>query len=337
MQYAALLYPHQNIRYRASLLQITRAELEMTLHALGHPEAVTESFPFLLFDAERLTPRDLRMLSQVAGIYMFFRKDGEALFPVPGAHPDYIGEDLPCLLKYKGKTNEMFTDALITMALSASGFMPIHDGQLIVLDPLGGKATTAFLALRRGYHGISLEVSRPDSKEAADYMNRYLEYHRIKFKRTESSLTVRGKTGARETKFVFSDTPEHFRDGDTRTLRLLCGDTRLAGQLLKSESVHLIVTDLPYGVQKGTAGKEDGILATVKSAVPGWFSVLKAQGALAVSFNTHVTHRQELQEVFEKAGFVPVKTPDLRHWVEQAIDRDVLLFVRPSGKDESVS
>ena len=35
---------------------------------------------------------------------------------------------------------------------------------------------------------------------------------------------------------------------------MICGDTRDALALLRAGSVHLMVTDIPYGVQKGTAG-----------------------------------------------------------------------------------
>lgn len=329
MTYAFLLYPHANVRYRQSLLQLATQELAMTLSALGRE---TEVVPkemggamFLTFEAAKLTERDMRMLSQLASVYMLFSMEGEKLTPIARTHPNYVGEDLPALLKYKGKTNEMFTDTMLTMALAASAFMPVHDSQLVVCDPMAGRGTTLMLALRRGYHGVGLEISKADVKEAADYMTRYLEFHRIKYKRTDSALTVRGQVGGRENKFVFSDSAEHFKDGDTRTLRLICGDTREAAALLKPNSVHLMVTDAPYGVQKGTAGRQDSIGGTIAAALPGWHDVLKAGGVLAMSFNTHVTKRDGLVRLFEKAGFEIVQTADLEHWVEQAISRDVIL------------
>ena len=218
---------------------------------------------------------------------------------------------------------------MLTMALAASAFMPVHDSQLVVCDPMAGRGTTLMLALRRGYHGVGLEIGKADVKEAADYMTRYLEFHRIKYKRTDSALTVRGQVGGRENKFVFSDSAEHFKAGDTRTLRLICGDTREAAALLKPNSVHLMVTDAPYGVQKGTAGRQDSIGGTIAAALPGWHSVLKPGGVLAISFNTHVTKRDALIRLMEKAGFETVQTANLEHWVEQAISRDVILARKP--------
>ena len=333
MTYAFLLYPHANIRYRQSLLQLAVQELSMTLSALGREaEVVPQKMGgamFLTFEAAKLTERDMRMLSQLASVYMLFEMEDGKLTTLERTHPNYVGEDLPALLKYKGKTNEMFTDTMLTMALAASAFMPVHDSQLVVCDPMAGRGTTLMLALRRGYHGVGIEIGKADVKEAADYMTRYLEFHRIKYKRTDSALTVRGQVGGRENKFVFSDSAEHFKDGDTRTLRLFCGDTREAEALLKPNSVHLMVTDAPYGVQKGTAGRQDSIGGTIAAALPGWFDVLKSGGVLAMSFNTHVTRREGLVRLFEKAGFEIVQTANLEHWVEQAISRDVILARKP--------
>ena len=333
MTYAFLLYPHANIRYRQSLLQLAVQELSMTLSALGREaEVVPQKMGgamFLTFEAAKLTERDMRMLSQLASVYMLFEMEDGKLTTLERTHPNYVGEDLPALLKYKGKTNEMFTDTMLTMALAASAFMPVHDSQLVVCDPMAGRGTTLMLALRRGYHGVGIDIGKADVKEAADYMTRYLEFHRIKYKRTDSALTVRGQVGGRENKFVFSDSAEHFKDGDTRTLRLICGDTREAEALLKPNSVHLMVTDAPYGVQKGTAGRQDSIGGTIAAALPGWFDVLKSGGVLAMSFNTHVTRREGLVRLFEKAGFEIVQTANLEHWVEQAISRDVILARKP--------
>ena len=333
MTYAFLLYPHANIRYRQSLLQLAVQELSMTLSALGREaEVVPQKMGgamFLTFEAAKLTERDMRMLSQLASVYMLFEMEDGKLTTLERTHPNYVGEDLPALLKYKGKTNEMFTDTMLTMALAASAFMPVHDSQLVVCDPMAGRGTTLMLALRRGYHGVGIEIGKADVKEAADYMTRYLEFHRIKYKRTDSALTVRGQVGGRENKFVFSDSAEHFKDGDTRTLRLICGDTREAEALLKPNSVHLMVTDAPYGVQKGTAGRQDSIGGTIAAALPGWLDVLKSGGVLAMSFNTHVTQREGLVRLFEKAGIEIVQTANLEHWVEQAISRDVILARKP--------
>ena len=332
MKYAFLLYPHQNVRYRQSMKLLAEQELLMTLRALGHESDVKledmGSAAFLHFEADTLNDRDIRMLSQLASVYVMFECANGGMMPMESLHPDYIGEDLPSLLKYKGKTNEMFTDTMLTMALASSAFIGMHDSDLVVCDPMAGRGTTLMLALRRGYHGVGVEIGKADVKEACDYMTRYLEFHRIKHKKAESSLTVKGQAGGKETKFVFSDTPEHFKSGDTRSFRMILGDTRDTLALLKAKSVHLMVTDIPYGVQKGTAGRQDSIGGTLKAALPAWHDTLKPGGVLAMSFNTYVTKREELARMCELAGFEIVQTANLEHWVEQAINRDVILARR---------
>ena len=90
-----------------------------------------------------------------------------------------------------------------------------------------------------------------------------------------------------------------------------------------------MVTDIPYGVQKGTAGKQDSIGDTLAKALPAWHDTLKPGGVLAMSFNTYVTKRADLERMCALAGFDVVETASLEHWVEQAINRDVILARKP--------
>ena len=48
-----------------------------------------------------------------------------------------------------------------------------------------------------------------------------------------------------------------------------------------------------------------------------------------MSFNTYVTKRAELERLCEKAGFEIVQTQSMEHWVEQAVNRDVILARKP--------
>ena len=192
----------------------------------------------------------------------------------------------------------------------------------------GGKMWNPVRLLLMGGYAfgkMAVEIVKANVDEMAAYMDRYFEYHRIKYKHQQSSLTVRGKNGGLQHKWIFSDSADHFKDGDTRSLRMICGDTRNALAYLKSSSVHLMVTDLPYGVQTGTAGKEDGLLGTVSMALPGWFDTLKPGGVLCMSFNTHTIRRDALIEAIQETGFAVVDTGNLEHWVEQAIERDVVI------------
>ena len=338
MQYAFLLTPHANVRYRASIARIACAELTMMLAALGRAqdtvcEGEIGGAPALVLETQReIAKREWALLAQQSSVYLFFeRREDGALWPIARDHPAYVGEDLASLLKYKGKTNEMFTDALLSMALCASNFAQKCGAQLIACDPICGRATTLFLALRRGWHAVGVETDKDDVKEANDFLTRYLEFHRMKHKKTQSALTVRGQMGGRETRYVLSDTAEHFKDGDTRVLRIIQGDTRDLDILVKPASVHVMAADLPYGVQHGAAGGEKSLPRLLERAFPAWYATLVPGGALAVSFNTYVTRRDGLVRMLEGAGFEVLHGgayDTLEHWVEQAVNRDVIVAVK---------
>lgn len=332
MQYAFLLMAHPNVRYRASLEKLARAELLMMLRALKREVSVDVDniggAPMLCIETEAFTKKEWALISQQSSVYMCFERQGDALRPLERTHPAYVGEDLAALLKYKGKTNEMFTDALLSMALCASDFVTKPEAQLVVCDPLCGRGTTLFLALRRAWHAIGIEADKADVKEVNDFFSRYLEYHRMKHKKAEGTLTVRGKTGGRETRYVLSNSAENFKAGDTRTLRIILGDTRDTDVLVRPGSVHLLVADLPYGVQHGAAGGEKNLMRLLGTAFGAWQNALMKGGAAAIAFNTYVTRRKDLVQMLEAAGFdvcVGDAFDDLEHWVEQAVNRDVIV------------
>ncbi len=335
MQYAFLLWPHANPRYRASLEALAEAELSLLLASLNiQAEARWERLadtPWLCFECEALPEAAWRLLSLHASSYVLAAREGEALRPIARQHPAYLGEDLPALLKYKGKTNEMFTDLLLNVALASSGFAGESGKALHVLDPLCGRGTALFQALRRGWHAAGVEAEKADVKELNDFFTRYLEFHHLKHKKTEGALTVRGKLGGRQIRYDFADSAERFKAGDTRSLRVVCGDTRDAAAFCGVKAFHLLAADLPYGVQHGPAGHKQSIDALMRDALPAWFEAMKPGGAAALSFNTYVTPRAKVAEWLREAGFTVCEGgayERMAHWVEQAVNRDVAVGVK---------
>ena len=330
MQYKLLLYPHQNIRYRASLNKITKESLRLSLLMFGRETYISDeqlgAGYFLNFETPQLSEKELRYLSQLAGVYMAFIEENGALYPIDKKPCNYVPEDIAALLKYKGKTNEMFTDAMVNIALALSNFGNAFDQPLTVCDPLAGKGTSLMLALMHGYNSLGIEISAKDIQETVGYLKRYFEYHRIKYKYSKNSLTVHEHQGGIEHKWNIANTNVEYKNGEFRSLKLICGDTRNASIFLGKESAHIMVADLPYGVQTGTAGKNISIIQTIREALPGWKTVLKTGGTLCISFNTYVTARADLIELGLRSGFQHLETKDLVHWVEQAINRDVLVF-----------
>ena len=197
MQYTLLLWPHANARYQAETRRLALAELELMLNRAA-PEAAARvdeasDMPCLRIDVPR--PFDSAAISVIRNhslLYgLFERREDGALLPVTGRAGAALGADLPAILKYKGKTNEMFLQLLINAALYSGDFW--RETHISFFDPMCGRATAPFIALNRGWDAVGADVDKTDLKEAEKFYKRYLEYHRYKHDMTRESRTVQGK------------------------------------------------------------------------------------------------------------------------------------------------
>ena len=334
MTYCFQLLPHPNIRYRASLESLGLAELECLLKAMGLSfDARVETIggcAFLVFDADPLSRDQLTLLGRFSAGWLLCEKEGDLLRPVERPGTDYLPADLAEVLKYKGKTSATFTKMMINCALAASDFFTVPVPT--VLDPLCGRATTCFTALQSGMNAVGLDCDRRDLKEAADYFSRYLQFHRLKHQLKQGSRTVK-KGSVPEAVYTVSDTKEHFQAGDVRTLTLYLADTGQTGELMRKQPAHVLVADLPYGVQHApmAGSKTETLPQLLGRALPMWRQALLPGGAMALSFNTLTLSRSKLHALAQAAGFVPLTDENDRrfeHFVEQAVTRDVLIARR---------
>ena len=336
MTYYALPKPHPNSRYQAGALTLARAEILALLEKGGREGAVTEErvcgVSWLKIEAEALTGDQTTLLSRAAHLYMLFEKRDEGFFPVCGPREAYLGEDLPAALKYKGKTNEVFTAFMINMALCASGFGP--EEALTVLDPMCGKGTTLFCAVNAGYDAVGVDVDAASVDEGLKYFARYLEYHRLKHEAGRVSLTAGRAQACVMHTVKFAADAERFRAKDTRTLKMACLPGEKLGLIYKKPMCHLIVCDLPYGVQHAPGAKKGAIPSiedTLWEALPAWVDCLHTGGAIAISFNVNTLRPDMARGLLAEAGLDVMTGPSydgLSHWVEQAITRDVAVAVR---------
>ena len=333
MRYILLLWPHANARYQAESLRLARAELELMLRREA-PEAgilgeTGLELPAVAFEAPApLAPSALNALQRHSLCYGLFeaREDG-ALVPLAGRARAYLGADLSGILKYKGKTNEIFLQLLINCALYAGEHWQRQAERLDFYDPMCGRATALFEAVNRGWNATGTDIDRGDLDEADRFFKRYLEYHRFKHAREKGALTVNGGKPAPLMSYRFAATPEAYRAGDVRELRLIHLDAARAREALGKRRFHVLAADLPYGVQHHSGGVE-GLLA---KAFPGWRETLLPGGALAVSFNSQTLKTERVRALLREAGFeVPEGGPwdGFSHWVEQAVTRDIAVGVR---------
>lgn len=332
MIYGFQLLSHANIRYQESLSMLGQAELSCILHALGLSSKVTVETiggsSFLCFEAPELTDDQLHALSGHSALALLCAREGALLRPLERPDGNYLPPDLAEVLKYKGKTSAVFTRMMLNMALTASDFFDAKT-PVTVLDPLCGRGTTCFVALQGGMNAVGLDADRRDLKEAADYFSRYLQYHRLKHRLDQGSQTVKGRA-VPDAVYTLADSKEHYRVGDTRFLRLMLGDTGLTGPLLRKSPAHVIVTDLPYGVQHAPQDgrRPEPFTAMLRRVLPSWREALRPGGAAAISFNTLTLSRKSLAELVSGAGFAVMEEEPyhpMEHFVEQAITRDVLI------------
>lgn len=332
MKYCFQLLPHANIRYQESLNLLGAAELSCILKALHiDTEVRLEQIggaPFLCFDAQQLTDQQLLACSRHSALCFMCQDEGGLLRPIDRPTTDYLPRDLAEVLKYKGKTSAVFTHMMINLALTASKSFGA-DKPVTVLDPLCGRGTTLFVALQCGMNSVGIDMDRKDLKEAADYFSRYLQFHRLKHKLEQGARTVKGQN-IPDAVYTMASSKQAFQAGDTRTLRLLLGDTGCTGALLKKTPADILVADLPYGVQHAPqeGRRPENFPGMLRRVLPSWKDALRPGAGVAISFNSLTLPRATLIELLEAAGFqVMQEAPynDFEHFVEQAVTRDVVV------------
>ena len=334
MVYTFGLVKHANIRYRDSLNRLARFELVAMLRALSLDCDVREESlggaDFLSFDCRELSGQELSYLSGHSSVFFLSRRSGSSLDPLSFSSADYLEEDLPEVLKYKGKTSASFTRMMLNMALAQTPFL-FSSAPLTVLDPVCGKGTGCFCALQAGMNAVGIDVDQKAVRESVDYFSRYLKMHLLKHSSRSLSETC-GKTAVPVHEFVFSDTKEHYQQGDTRFLRLACADTSLSPAVCRRSPAHVIIADLPYGIQHAPqfGRRPESFQALLSRVLPAWKKALLPGGAVALSFNTLTLPSQKVVDSLRAAGFSPCEGDlfsHLRHEVEQAVVRDVVFAI----------
>ena len=121
-RYALLVHPSANRVYALASEALTVAELGILSRTrldgrLGAAEPTRiAGVPYLAFDAEP-ADGDLALLGDVSTAMALFDRDGNALRPVELPRRDRFDDDLLTILKYAGKTNELFTKLLLNVTV----------------------------------------------------------------------------------------------------------------------------------------------------------------------------------------------------------------------------
>ncbi len=341
-KYAILLNPgHSRVYFEASL-KLSAAELSLALSHAGHKdfEIKEESFgsvPYLCFCCQgQINEKTLERLARCSFTYALFEvcetDKGPCLAPLTLPNPLYTNGGISCILKYSGKTNENFTRFMINLALFSS---PFYGEKIKLLDPVAGKATTLFEALSLGYDAYGIELSEKAVHDAFTYLKKYLETEKFKHRCGHETINIKeSSAGAKRFFAELAKTKQEMKENSVKHWEMVCGSSQYADSYFKKNSFHLIVGDLPYGVQHGnvSSSRQGSFTRSPKELVslcsPSWHKVLKTGGVIALSWNSFVFSRQQFAKLLEDAGFSVFYGDlyeSLEHRVDNSIKRDLIL------------
>ena len=362
--YAFLVLPSHNRVYADAAPWLARAELavlaaalpDATLDAGSVGKAVIGGVPYVTFESGELSERDTDLLANLSALYALFEVSGDLLRPVPLRRLDRYDDDLLTILKYAGKTNEQFTKLLLNVTLASSAFAAdVGTRRLTVLDPLCGRGTTLNQALMYGFDAYGADVDARDVEAYAVFIQRWLKDKRLKHQADFAPVRRDRRVVAKRLTAQFAATKDEYKAGEVQRLDVIEADTSRIGEFFRKESVDLVVTDLPYGVQHGSHAGSHGAqhgshggqagagrsatltrnpLELLRTAAPAWAKSLRPGGALGISWNTHVARREDAAEALADAGLEVLDAPEyhaFRHRVDQAISRDILIARKPAG------
>jgi len=338
-RYALLVSPSANRVYARTAAALTVAELGVLADTVlagrlggARPEEVA-GVEYVTFDGD-LDEAALAHVANVSTAFALFeRRPDDAFRPVELHRLDCLDDDLLTILKYQGKTNELFTKLLlnVTVLASQSAGRMLTD-RLRVLDPLCGRGTTLNQVLMYGWHASGVDRDAKDFDAYVAFLPRWLKDKRLKHTASAAKLRREGQTLGRRLDVELATTKEAWAAGDTITLTAALADTRATADVFRAASVDAVVTDAPYGVQHGSHDGDGGLrrrpLELLAEALPGWVRVLRPGGAVGIAVNTRTCPRDEALSLLADAGLEPRDDATYRgfeHRVDRAIVRDLVV------------
>lgn len=319
--------PQRSTQYTDLANQLAPIELQLSpfgsqLGQLAQVQLADQSY--LRFDLPALpTPSQCHELGQFATISAYFEYfdqlgglPGPFLRPIETSFQPVLPAELVMTRRYRGKTNELFTHFLCNLARFSSGWANEPWANLRLLDPLAGGGTTLFTGLMLGAQVAGVEQNEQDVQSTATFLQQYLQETRIASQAKEERFKKIGR------RWVFSI------GKPPQQCILAQADTADTAAILPGFKPHLIVTDLPYGIQHNGP-----LLELLHKALPVWSALLPSSGVLVFAWDATRFPRHEMVQVVEAAGSLSVRNDSLftslAHRVDRVIKtRDVLVAQR---------
>lgn len=317
--------PQRSTQY--ATLAATLAPYELRLSPLG--KHITEIQPRRLGGQDYLQfelptepgedqARELGMLAMTSTFFIYYEKVGQLpgplLRPLETRFEPVLPPELVMTRRYRGKTNELFTHFLCNITRFSSRFAERPWNALRVFDPLAGGGTTLFTALVLGANAAGVEQAAKDVESTAGFVKQFMRQQGIACQEKKERLK---KVGGRWVFTIGKDTVQQ--------CILARGDTVNSQTLVSGFRPHLIVADLPYGIQH--QGQLAGLLT---KALPVWAAMLPSGGAMALAWESKRFPRPEMMALVESLSDLTVLNDfpydHLAHQVDRVIkQRDVLV------------
>ncbi len=343
-RYMLLLESDLNRVFSRSLGSVAAAELEGVTHGLLAPEhrpmAITVTSLGRAIGLSFACNADPSVLDALVGrlscaLALFEQpSDHAALLPHPLTESLVYETDLVSVQRYRGKTNERLTRAMLNLALAHAGIGlngPWRHTPT-VLDPMCGRGTTLNWALCYGLNATGIEHDAASLRHYDGFLRTWAKQHRLPHKHRGFRSN---NAEQRHTTFDVAPTRAAQKAGEGQRIETFNADGGDRSLPIKRGSIDAIVTDLPYGIQhRADRAKLDpvdttGLLATV---APTWRRWLRKGGSVCLAWNVKRARRVDVAAALAEAGLME-QIPDrddahaMAHVVDSTITRDVLVAV----------
>ena len=265
--------------------------------------------------------RELGQLAMTSAHFEYFDEiagePGPFLRPIETGFTPKMPRELVTARRYRGKTNELLTHFMCNIARFSSGYADRPWSELRVFDPLAGGGTTLFTALMLGAEAAGVEQNVKDVASTAAFVRQFCREQRIPCIERPERLRKLGKRWT----FTVGEQP-------ARRCVFAQGPTELSPELLAGFKPHLIVTDLPYGIQhQGT------LIALLERALPVWIKLLPMKGCLVFSWDATRFPRRQMVDLVEEIARPNVLDDHpytaMAHRVDRVIKTRDILVMRP--------
>ena len=267
--------------------------------------------------------RELAMLATSSAFFVRYETLGEVsgplLRPIETGYQPALPRELLMARRYRGKTNELFTHFMCNIARYSSALAHRPWDTLRVFDPLAGGGTTLFAALVLGASTAGVEQNARDVQSTASFLKQFMREQGIACREKKERLKSVGQRWS-------------YTLGKNRqqTCLLARGDTVDSHALLSGFRPHLIVADLPYGIQhKGE------LAALLTRTLPVLASLLPPNGALVMAWESRRYGRHEMMALVESTSPLTVLNQPpynaMAHRVDRVIKQRDVLVARPSA------